>query len=684
MATKTTTPSGLPTGATTPGGFASRLKTTPGGSATALKPTTTGGVASALKPPTVTAAATAGVTAGFDPAQDVARSQAAFEAGEVGVPVQPALPSKPQLPETFEVPTTTEPIDIPPVSALDTTDSFMSGTEPAQAAIQTDVERLRAEADALTAPAEAEQEALTERLKEQLGELPKRGERLLEEEKRLGIETQQKQLQELNLQIAQQTAEFNNLIEGVPGKRVGVTKPFVEGEQAMLRRQKAVEVGGLSAIAQAVQGNVALAQQTAERTVNLEFEDAEQEIRNLQTLLEVNKDKLGRADKKRAEQLELNLNERERILAEEKENKLNIFSLAMQAVEGGADNATLQDILKSPSMETALTKASQFLTPQVSEFEQKEQELELENKRLDNQKLRQEMGLSPTGNAGQTANIDTFMSALMGQESGGDFNAENARTGAFGAFQIMPANWDSWASEAGLPPGTQQTPENQNAVTKFKIDQYFNKYGNWADVASVWYSGRPLSQVEAEGWADDRQGDGSEPSVREYVNSVLNRLPQSTVSLDQKDTLKFNKEIAQSDSYKAVINAQDSNRLLDNFEKIFQEVGNQRFGEEAQKLKSAYQQTLLNLKELFNLGVLNGPDLDLMQSLLPDPTAKIGLFLKGGEKGVQAGIDEVRNMILGHVSARSRDLETAYQDYSPDQLTNLQNVARIKQELNIQ
>lgn len=75
----------------------------------------------------------------------------------------------------------------------------------------------------------------------------------------------------------------------------------------------------------------------------------------------------------------------------------------------------------------------------------------------------------------------------------------------------MPSNWPSWSREyaanvlgksvSKLP----ETPANQDAVAKYKMQQYFNQYGNWADVASMWYSGRPLSQVKAEGWADRKQ-----------------------------------------------------------------------------------------------------------------------------------------------------------------------------------
>ena len=118
--------------------------------------------------------------------------------------------------------------------------------------------------------------------------------------------------------------------------------------------------------------------------------------------------------------------------------------------------------------------------------------------------------------------LDSFMRALSGQESGGSPTAQNSRTGAYGTFQIMPSNWPSWAQEAGLPADAPQTPENQTRVAKAKIQQYYNKFGNWGDVASAWYSGQPLSAYDANA-LNRKQGNGDEPSIAEYTNSVLAR-----------------------------------------------------------------------------------------------------------------------------------------------------------------
>ena len=129
---------------------------------------------------------------------------------------------------------------------------------------------------------------------------------------------------------------------------------------------------------------------------------------------------------------------------------------------------------------------------------------------------------------------DDFFSKVAAQESGGNYGATNSRTGAFGKYQIMPENWPSWSREAGLPEGAEQTPENQEKVAKYKLGQYFDKYG--AEGALVaWYSGEQNAKRWVDGekdaigengqhysW-DAKQGNGDEPSIREYVNSALSQ-----------------------------------------------------------------------------------------------------------------------------------------------------------------
>lgn len=135
---------------------------------------------------------------------------------------------------------------------------------------------------------------------------------------------------------------------------------------------------------------------------------------------------------------------------------------------------------------------------------------------------------------GQINSKEDFFNAVSAQESGGDYNAENSRTGAFGKYQIMPSNWASWAKEAGLPESAPMSPENQEIVAKYKLGQYYDKYG--AEGALVaWYAGEGNAERWVKGekdaigdngqhysW-DAPQGAGDEPSIRQYVNGALSK-----------------------------------------------------------------------------------------------------------------------------------------------------------------
>lgn len=98
------------------------------------------------------------------------------------------------------------------------------------------------------------------------------------------------------------------------------------------------------------------------------------------------------------------------------------------------------------------------------------------------------------GFSGGGNEFDNLVAAIGGQESGGNYNAKNGRTGASGKYQIMPDNWPSWSREAGLPAGAEMTPENQEIVARFKLKQYYDKYGA-RGAAIAWYGGEGALKI---------------------------------------------------------------------------------------------------------------------------------------------------------------------------------------------
>lgn len=92
---------------------------------------------------------------------------------------------------------------------------------------------------------------------------------------------------------------------------------------------------------------------------------------------------------------------------------------------------------------------------------------------------------------------------------------------------------------------------------------------------------------------------------------------------------------------------QNSLVKLTNFEKAVDELqpGIFTIGEERAKIQSLHTSILLELKNLEELGVLAGPDLDLLLGLLGDPTSFQQQFFKGGIAGTKVQIENIKNII---------------------------------------
>lgn len=198
----------------------------------------------------------------------------------------------------------------------------------------------------------------------------------LEEQKGLpGMQTQlrdvanqlqalQKEAQAVPLQIQEEFA----------GR--GTTLGGVEPIQASRLRQNAIKSLTLASIGQTLQGNIALAQSQVDRAVNLEFEPQEKRLDYLKQIYDFNREDLQRTDKKRADQINILLGERERVLNQQKEDKKNILNVSLEAARSGADATTLESIRNSVTPDEAIAKAGGFLG---AEFREKQKQQKFEN-----------------------------------------------------------------------------------------------------------------------------------------------------------------------------------------------------------------------------------------------------------------------------------------------------------------
>lgn len=93
-------------------------------------------------------------------------------------------------------------------------------------------------------------------------------------------------------------------------------------------------------------------------------------------------------------------------------------------------------------------------------------------------------------------------------------------------------------------------------------------------------------------------------------------------------------------------------------------------GQQKDKLSTAHRDLQMQLKELYNLGVLNGPDLALMEQVLLNPTTVAGnvmdaLGVADMEKRIPANIKEVRRMMTNRTLPVLQQLGLKPEDLMP-------------------
>lgn len=123
--------------------------------------------------------------------------------------------------------------------------------------------------------------------------------------------------------------------------------------------------------------------------------------------------------------------------------------------------------------------------------------------------------------------IDQFMQSLGQLESGNNYNAVGPNTGTYGRargrWQIMEKIWPAWAREAGLRGASWADPAAQDQVARYKMSQYYKRYGSWDLVAVAWFAGPGRADqakkkgIQSVGGISDMLG----TSVSSYVQKVV-------------------------------------------------------------------------------------------------------------------------------------------------------------------
>jgi hypothetical protein len=201
-----------------------------------------------------------------------------------------------------------------------------------------------------------------------------KGEAYKQQLEQAGVLESQKRLADLNILMAQQQAAFNQGMLDTEGKVIPMR--FITGQQAQMQKQYAVTAGNTAMMAQALQGNITMAKQTAMDTVDLEYADREAELEMQKQMLELNYDKLTRSEKKRADELNFMLQREEARIAEEKATKKEIQNVAITLASYGVNPDIVNKVMNSQDMEEAIALAG-------TNLQSPEAKAKLESIRLD-------------------------------------------------------------------------------------------------------------------------------------------------------------------------------------------------------------------------------------------------------------------------------------------------------------
>ena len=142
--------------------------------------------------------------------------------------------------------------------------------------------------------------------------------------------------------------------------------------------------------------------------------------------------------------------------------------------------------------------------------------------------------------------IDLYLEALKMQESSGDYQVlhtpsviEDAYTGkpvrvqGLGAYGILDINWKKWAKEAGIEGADWHDPKAQDTVSRFKVQQYFNRFNSWDAVSVAWFAGpNKAKDLVNNGTINFDLTDANGQSIKDYVDEMNTKIAEELMTME--------------------------------------------------------------------------------------------------------------------------------------------------------
>lgn len=234
---------------------------------------------------------------------------------------------------------------------------------------------------------------------------------------------------------------------------------------------------------------------------------------------------------------------------------------SIRASRYSAANANLQGLSEEEQYRETTTKDTlQVLKDlwqeqedlQKQKMDSAKYKLEMQKLQLEIKKAGQEIGYTVDDNGNvikdvSSATAQQIADTIKEIESNGNYTAQG-KSGEYGAYQYTPGTWEKYSREylaakgESLRKSLAMTPENQDAVTLFKINQWLSKGYSPQEIAAGWNwgegnLGKDYSRVVGTNSA------GVQYSVPAYVQRFTNVLSTKSASpqdiIEPTDAVKF-------------------------------------------------------------------------------------------------------------------------------------------------
>lgn len=209
-------------------------------------------------------------------------------------------------------------------------------------------------------PVESTSNALTQRISDLLNQTGGQGQALATAEQANGVNDLKTQLQNISGEINNITAQKNALNVDIQGKPI--TMSSIVGAQAQANAVLDARIFTLTAQANALQGNIQLAEQNAQKAVDLQYAPILEELKIKQAQLELIAPQLSKEEAARAAALKQQYDEQQKQIAETKSTQKELSQFTLDSMSkypnAGIKLGDSPEVISSKISSTPQYKAS--------------------------------------------------------------------------------------------------------------------------------------------------------------------------------------------------------------------------------------------------------------------------------------------------------------------------------------